>query len=126
LRDRTEKEIMDILKRKEFSDETIKRVIDDFKNVNLIDDLKTARYIVQNTKGKSKNEIKFKLKNMGIKDEDIEEILKDYDEVEALKLEIMKGKKKYKDVKKLFAYLLRKGFDYDEIKRMIGRIDEEY
>lgn len=125
LRDRTEKEIINILTKRDFSVETAKRVIDDFKKVNLIDNIKTAKYIVQNSKGKSKAELNFKLKNMGLEDEEIEEILKDYNEEEVLTGEIIKLRKKYKDKKMLIRYLIGKGFEYDSVINILRDLEKE-
>lgn len=125
IRDRTEKEILDILKKREFSEETSKKIVEDFKNVNLIDDIKTAKLIVQNSQGKSRLELKYKLKNMGIKNEEIEDILKDYNEKEVLKREIIKYRRKYKDIHKLKRYLLSRGFDYEIVSDLLDGIKME-
>ncbi len=126
VRDRTEKEIKQILLKREFSEETIKRVIEDFKNANLINDMKTGIFIVQNSRGKSKNELRFKLKNIGLKEDEIEEILRDYDEKEELKDLIPRLIKKYKDIDRLKRYLMNKGFEYENIQDLLREYKEEY
>ncbi len=123
IRDRTEKEIKELLKKRDFSERTISIVINDFKRVNLLDDNKTSMFIIKNSKGKSKNELRYKLQNMGVKEEIIEEALKDYDEKEEMRELIEKLAKKKKDRNKIIRYLISKGFDYENIRDVLVEID---
>lgn len=147
-RPRSEKEIIDYLKKKTSYSKTsneqegkeiekmISLIIEKLKNYKFIDDFEFTRWwIEQRTKirPKSLKFIKFELKQKGILSDLVQEVLEDKDfEVEsdldkALKLAKQKLPKYKKDVlqkqkEKLFRYLSGKGFDYDIIKEVVDRI----
>lgn len=72
-------------------------------------------------KPRSKKMLQMELKQKGIPNETIEQILDGYDEEEALK-KIIEKKKNYSS-EELVQYLLRQGFSYDFIKKLVNNIN---
>jgi regulatory protein len=135
---RSERELRDKLKKKEFAQNLIDEVVKDLKRVNLIDDYEFASAFVRdrisnNPRGKIL--LKQELWKKGIKKEIIEKALKEYfkDENEELILAkelLRKRKKRYESLdenvakRRLMSFLLRRGFSYDIVKQVL-RIEEE-
>jgi regulatory protein len=135
---RSERELRDKLKKKEFAQNLIDEVVKDLKRVNLIDDYEFASAFVRdrisnNPRGKIL--LKQELWKKGIKKEIIEKTLKEYfkDENEELILAkelLRKRKKRYESLdenvakRRLMSFLLRRGFSYDIVKQVL-RIEEE-
>jgi len=126
-RERSCREIEVRLKRKKFSSEVIKKVIDYLKENNFIDDKKFAlKYAEEKLlQGFGKRLINFQLKRLGIKPSIIEEIFKQLqttiDTQRILKELIIKLKQK-KDRGRIFRYLYQRGFDFEEIEKAYENI----
>ena len=126
-RERSSWEIETRLKRKKFSSDVIKKVIDYLKENNLIDDKKFAlKYAEEKLlQGFGKRLINFQLKRLGIKPSIIEEIFKQLqttiDTQRILKELIIKLKQK-KDRGRIFRYLYQRGFDFEEIEKAYENI----
>lgn len=135
---RSEKEVRDKLKKKEFAEALIAEVIKDLKRVNLIDDYEFASAFIRdrisnNPRGKIL--LRQELWKKGIKKEIIEKALREYfkDEDKELILAkelLQKRKKRYEGLdesiakRRLMSFLLRRGFSYDIVKQVL-RIEEE-
>jgi len=134
---RSEKEVRDKLKNKEFVKDIIDEVIEDLKRVNLVDDYEFASAwirdrISNNPRGKAL--LKQELYKKGIKEETIKKVLREYfkDEDEELNLAkklLEKRKKRYENLEKkvakrrMMSFLLRRGFSYDIVKQVL-KIEE--
>lgn len=131
----SEKEIRDKLKKKGYEDKTIQIVVQDLKEISLIDDYSFAKAFVSdrlrlNPKGSFK--ISYELKQKGINQTiinrvfDEEKVIEgDSDrafEIARKRLKMLKTIKDKKTIKRrLYNFLLRRGFSYEVIK---GVLDE--
>lgn len=130
IRPRSEKEIKDYLKRKKFSSLVYGYVFEKLKEFKLLDDLKFAKWWVEQRQSfspKSKRVLNYELKIKGIDNETIKQVLENT-EIDELKL--AKGlikNKMYKwerfDLKtkkqKISQYLAGKGFDWNVIQDVL-------
>ncbi|MDD2227125.1 MAG: RecX family transcriptional regulator [Clostridia bacterium] len=150
---KTKKEIGDYLNKKSFSQEAVKYAIKKLQEYNYINDENYAKnYINMKKSVKGKKAIEFELKNKGI---NLDIIKKSINEMENQDEEIFKlaekflrnkkdksGNIKNQEVEslnnakqqqnnefilkgKLFNHLMGKGFEYDEIMRVINKIFEK-
>lgn len=127
--DRTERQLRNRLKRDLYTEDIIEIAIQYVKSFGYIGDYEYAkRYVESRQSSKSKMEIKMSLLQKGVSKELIEEVIEEcyqeQDDVSAIKCIL--NKKKYKDEvatdverKKMFEYLLRKGFSYEDIRQVI-------
>ena len=136
-RSRSEKEIKDYLKEKSakspsLTEEIINKILEKLKEYEFIDDRKFAKFWVeQRTKFKRKpiRVIEYELKQKGIDSNLIEEILLAYDEKDLdlenakklaeKKLDFYRSLPPQKRQEKVMGYLLRKGFGYDIVKKVL-------
>lgn len=107
-----------------FSDEIVSRVIDRLIEKRYIDDFKFASFWVENRmvrRGISRLKLTAELRGKGVRNEIIEQVLResDRDEIIELKKVIEKKRSKYGDEKKLIQYLVRLGFNYDDVKNSL-------
>ena len=128
---KSERQVRENLIKKEFSDETVERVIERLKELNYIDDFTFAKSFAENSVNSGVNAIKFKLKNKGISDEIINSVLLEFsddDQLEKAKELIKKQLPKYAKFeaydkkRKLNEFLYRKGFQWDTIKSAIDEV----
>jgi len=125
-RERSKKEIKDYLANKGFKEEVTEEVLADFEKANLIDD---HRFAAMWIKGRNKNNpkgnfvLKMELKDKGIEESEIENLLQSVDEKENVRKAFEKALKKYgknKDSKeKIFQYLERRGFEIQTILEVL-------
>lgn len=126
--DRTEEQLRQKLKQKSYEDGVVEQTIDYVRSFGYIDDVKYARRFVESRKRtKSRQEISALLSQKGVKRETISEALDSCytseDAVEAIRH--LAEKRHYSeastdnDKKKIYEYLLRKGFYYDDIRQVI-------
>ena len=117
------------------SDEDIEAVINKLIDMRIIDDENFARFFVSNRdqiKGTSEKKLRMELKNKGVSDAIIREVLSEDefgekirdDKVEIMKMIEKKRRRGYDDVK-LTQYLLRQGFSYDLIRESLSSICED-
>lgn len=131
---RTEKEVTEKLKECEYSDDIIFRVIETMKKYNYINDKEYAKNFLTsklNLKGYGIFKISFDLKQKGISDDIINDIIENTELNENKRaLEVLekklRGKKisDYKEKQKLYNFLLRRGFSYDVIKEAVNNFQE--
>lgn len=123
---RSEKELKDRLERKGYNRETITRVLEDLRRLDLVDDLEFARVWVRNrmaTNPKGLYALRKELWKKGVARETIEQVIEelssDYDEVEVAAELVRKRFGNQPDLKdgstrrRLLGFLTRRGFSYD-------------
>jgi len=138
-RPRSEKELRDYLKKKKCDELTSQRIIENLKDHKFLNDEEFARWWVEQRaliKPKAARIIKMELKQKGIDNDLIGQILKDGKESDLEKAKKLAEKRmpryskieeKTKVYEKLGRFLISKGFDYDIIKQVIDQIfDKEY
>lgn len=125
-RQRSEWELRDYLKRKEYAPEVIDQVIEQLSDYGYVDDKKFADAWVSNRrllKATSGRRLRQELKQKRVSDEVIEEALAEdeTDEQQVLRdlVERKRKQTKYQDDLKLMQYLARQGFDYGSIKSIL-------
>jgi regulatory protein len=117
------------------SDEDIEAVIEKLIDLKIIDDENFARYFVSNRnqiRGTSEKKLKMELKNKGVPDAIIRDILSEDeygeklrdDKVEIMKMIEKKRRRGYDDAK-LTQYLARQGFSYDLIRESLSSVCED-
>jgi regulatory protein len=131
---RSEYQIREKLKQKEYSKELIDSTINWLTKMNLIDDSKFSenfiRFAIQKKWGI--NKVKRELGKRGVDLLTYKDILDDFFEntdqfksaleISAKKMNLMRNKPKDKQKDALFRHLILKGFDYDIIKKVINEI----
>jgi regulatory protein len=135
-RRRTEKEVKDKLKKKDFEERIIKSTIDKLKGYDLINDFEFATAWVKERlayKPRGKKLLRQELWKKGIKkdiiDQVTEELCQDEDKL-ALEL-LEKIKKRYKNLepkvarRRMYALLMRRGFSYDNAKHAMKDLMRE-
>jgi len=105
--------------------EITSRVFERLIDKGYIDDIKFARYWVENrslAKGTSLRKITMELRTKGIEDTIIKQSLDqtERNDREELQKIIAKKRARYPDEQKLIMYLARLGFNYDDIKRALS------
>lgn len=127
--DRTEAQLRQKLKQKAFVEDVVEQAIEYVKSFGYVDDAKYAQHFVESKKKtKSKQEITAMLKEKGVSRELItlalEECYSSEDAIEAIRH--LAEKKNYSfeestatEKKKIYGYLLRKGFYHEEIRQVI-------
>ena len=117
------------------SDEDIEAVVAKLIDMRIIDDENFARFFVSNRnqiKGTSEKKLRMELKNKGVSDAIIREVLSEDkfgekirdDKVEIMKMIEKKRRRGYDDVK-LTQYLARQGFSYDLIRESLSSVSED-
>ncbi len=127
-RARSEWEMRDYLKRKEYDQDIIDKILSRLNDAGYIDDYKFASSWVENRhllKNISKRKLWQELKQKHISDEIINGVLgaDETDEQETLKVLIEKKRNqtRYQDDNKLISYLAGQGFRYDDIKDVLNQ-----
>lgn len=136
-RPRSESEMRGRLKLKRYDESTIEAVIQSLKKVDQIDDVNFANFWVESRMHVNPVGdiiLRRELKNKGVPEAIIEGALRDkaqnYDEyrvaldVAERRLKRISGPDRPKAAKKLYDLLLRRGFEYEIVKRVIGEIIE--
>ena len=126
LRPRTEKEMRDYLLGKGYDDDTVDYVVEKLKSYGYIDDAEFARvYIDYVSHRYGKRKIEADLKAKGVSGEIIDSALEEADDQSEA---VARLSEKYlrthpPDMRKLIAFLMSKGFDYETIKAGTADID---
>lgn len=126
---RTEQQLKDKLVQNQYPDVAIDAAMAYVKKWGYIGDENYARiYVDEKKKSKSRKEIYFALQAKGIAKECLEKVLEDAyeDEGEELAIQKLVWKKKYNadeatdmERQKMYAYLMRKGFSYEDIRQIL-------
>ena len=123
---KTQKQIRDYLRKKEYSDDTIEFVMSKLVEYNYIDDKKYAQaYVLTYGKKYGKLKLKSQLKVKGVSEEIIECVLEDnkVDSIESVASKYLKNKvMSYEVSQKLFRFLYSRGYEFDEINSYINKL----
>ncbi len=133
-RARSEWEIRDFLKRKEYEPEFVDAIVARLYERRYLDDEAFARMWVENRrllKPTSRRKLTLELKQKRVSSEVIDQVLgedKDVtDEREVLRELVLKKQSRYPDQSKFMQYLARQGYSYDDIKSVLSNpVDEDY
>ncbi len=125
-RSRSEWELRDYLKRKEYTPDIIDKIISRLNRAGYVDDKKFAMSWVENRrllKSTSKRKLQMELRQKHIADDIIQQVLAEDETDERQVLKDLVAKKqtqtRYQDPQKLTAYLMRQGFNYDDVKAVL-------
>lgn len=132
--DRTESALRDKLKQGLYPEEAIEEALEYVRSFGYLDDFRYAKRFIEGRKqSKSRREIYAMLCNKGVSQDKIElafeECYESDGEKEAI-LQIMRKKRFHpmqateQEMHKLYGYLSRKGFRYDDIRQVIQNYDE--
>lgn len=133
-RDRSEAEIIQSLKQRQVPEEIIAEVIERLHRSELVDDHRFAKTWVENRiefHPRSRRALAYELREKGIDDQTIQQALDDFDEAAAAYQAATKYAKKSKRMEwpefrqKLYAFLSRRGFNYDVVKSTLARMQAE-
>lgn len=131
-RPRSEWELRDYLKRKDYDSPTIDTILNKLSDYGYIDDVKFAQAWINSRrmlKPTSLRRLRQELMQKHVSKENIEAALEtdEGDERAALKELVTKKQQqtRYQDEQKLIAYLLRQGFNYADIKLVLAGDDED-
>ncbi len=116
------RELKEKLEKKGFSAEPI---IERLKELNYLNDLEYARdyTIKKQNEGYGKYKIMYQLKNKGISEDIISDLQFSNEKLEDIflkKLQKIKGNKQ-----KIYAFLINRGFDSEEIKNLIYKYEDK-
>jgi regulatory protein len=116
--------------RKGVSAKLTERVFDRLVEKGYIDDMKFARFWVENRnlrKGSSMRKLQSELSTKGVSSEVISQVLSNSERSDAEELHKIIAKKasRYNDQQKLIAYLARQGFRYSDIQNALSEIRED-
>lgn len=125
---RSEWEVRDYLKRKEYDAEIIDATIDKLRERSYIDDRVFAQRWVDNRrllKPTSKRRLQQELKQKRVAGELIDEIFQadEVDERVALKELVLRKSHRYPDRLKFMQFLARQGYNYEDIKAVLDESD---
>lgn len=125
---RSEGELYEYFRRRQYADELIVIIMNKLRKLGFVDDAEFARRWVENRrllKSASSKKLRLELRQKRVSDEIIQATLSadENDELELLRdLTIKKRKQsRYQDDQKLIAYLARQGFNYSDIKIVLGK-----
>ena len=133
---RTEKEIIDRLKKKKFEEEIIGRVVQFLKEKQFLDDEDFARAWIESriNKPTGLRRLRDELRQKGVAPEiingQLDRIKEHYSEQDIVaqaasaKLEKVKGVDPQKAKRRVYAYLLRRGFSPDVVIEVINQLKE--
>jgi regulatory protein len=129
-RPRSEGELRDYLKRKDYDEDVIVQTIERLNERGYVNDLDFARRWVESRrllKSTSKRRLVQELRQKRISDDVIAQVLEadETDERQVLRelIERKRRQTKYQDDLKLMQYLSRQGFSYDDIKAALSEND---
>ncbi|QQS18774.1 RecX family transcriptional regulator [Candidatus Saccharibacteria bacterium] len=124
---RSEGELHDYFRRKQYAPELAEQILEKLRRLNFVDDAEFAQRWVENRrrlKATSTKKLRLELRQKKVSSDIIQHILEE-DETDERQLlrELVEKKRKisrYQDDQKLMMYLARQGFNYDDIKAVIG------
>lgn len=131
--DRTEKELRQKLKEREYEPDEIEETLTFLKEYHYIDDAAYAgRYIRVYSSRKSARQIRCDLQKKGIAADIIEQWLEENPVDESGQIQAYLRKRGYRPgerlepdlFRKITAALCRKGFSYEAVRKAMGRMDE--
>ena len=121
---RTRKEVEDKLRSKEFPDDVIENTLDMLAKYNYIDDTQYAMIYIKNKKTLGQARLKYELKLRGVEEAVVSQVLEEYfddtDEIYETIANLFYKKlggdtdPDFKEKKRAFDYVLRRGFYFDD------------
>lgn len=127
---RTEAQLRTKLKQSGYPEDIVSEALSYVKSFGYVNDLNYAKNFIDSRKDKkSKKEIYMQLQGKGLSQDDIEQAMSECYEKEDSIAAIEKLVKKrhyepenasYEETQKLMAYLVRKGFSYDDVRHALG------
>lgn len=130
---KTKKQVKDYLLGKDFNIDIVYFVIDKLKEYGYIDDVEYSRkYIELNSKNKGERLIDYNLMQKGIKKEDIylareSAVVDNFSAILSIVEKRLKNKEITRELlSKTYKYLIGKGFNYDDIDKVISKYKEEF
>ena len=133
-RERSEAEIIQSLKQRQVPEDIIADVTERLHRSELVDDQRFAKTWVENRiefHPRSRRALTYELREKGIDEQAIQQTLDDFDEAAAAYQAARKYAQKSKQMEwpefrqKLYAFLTRRGFNYDTVKTTVARIQVE-
>jgi regulatory protein len=133
-RPRSVSEVRRRLEENHYPEGLIQEILDRFQELGLLNDQRFAESWVENRKEfrpRSKSALRMELRLKGIPDETIDQAVETVDDEEQAFQAGMKQARKYRNLewqdfrKKMFDFLMRRGFNYEIIAPVIHRIWEE-
>lgn len=125
-RQRSEWEVRDYLKRKDYEEPIIQEIVERLYRVNLLDDEAFARMWVENRrllKASSRRRLTQELRQKHVADDIVQKVLDaDTTDERSVLRELVERKRRqsrYQDTQKLMQYLVRQGFNYGDVKDVI-------
>ncbi len=130
---KTKKQVKDYLLGKDFNIDIVYFVIDKLKEYGYIDDVEYSRkYIELNSKNKGERLIDYNLMQKGVKKEDIylareSAVVDNFSSILTIVEKRLKNKEITRELlSKTYKYLIGKGFNYDDIDKVISKYKEEF
>ena len=133
-RPRSEAEVIKNLGKKDIDEQVIHQVVDRLRQNHLVDDTKFALEWVDNRSAfrpRSRWALAMELRQKGIAEDTIEEVLNDTDDEQLAYQAAQKQSRKYRGLewqnyrRKMSAFLARRGFRYETISPIVRRIWSE-
>ena len=106
--------------------ELLEMIIERLSQKGYLDDRRFAEWYVENRfvkKGVSQRRLKMELMKKGIARDIIDDVIDGRDDEEELRKMIDKKRAKYTE-EKLIAYLVRQGFSYDLVRKLVSEIED--
>jgi regulatory protein len=134
-RTRSEQEVRDNLRKHNFSEEVIQAVLEKLRRLGLVDDRQFAQTWVENRnefRPRGQLALQMELRQKGIEDSLIAEVLAELDEDELAYQVAVKQARKYAGLpwegfrQKMVAFLARRGFHYGVAIPIVERVWSEY
>ena len=124
---KTEKQIKDYLKKKEYSDITINYVLEKMKEYKYLDDEHYAKsYVLTYSNKYGKLKLSSMLKNKGVSSQIIDEVLQKVEtpsNIQVVAEKYLKNKEiTYENLNKLSRFLYSRGYEFDEINSIVNKI----
>ncbi len=137
---RTTQQIRQKLKEKGFQESIITQVIQRFEELHYLDDQQYARSFIEhrlNNKGYGPRRIREELRRKGIQGPWVQQLLDEFQDSDApLQAALTQAQKKWrqlqretdqrKRLKKLNDFLLRRGFDFETVRSVLRKIQEDF
>lgn len=135
-KDRTRSELAGRLEREGFSGQASREAMEYVEHFGYINDQRYVENYLMFQKGKrSRREIVYKLSEKGISDELIRQVMEETEyqgeeeAIESLIRRRLKGKRtenlSYEEKSKVFAYLGRKGYEMNTVKKVFSKLDNQ-
>lgn len=124
---KTEKQIKDYLRKKEFKTKTIKSVVEKLKTYNLLDDKAFATSYIRANPNFSSNKLKQKLALFGVSKTIVDELLRDFDDFDGCErsaIKFLRNKEQGQKTKeKLVRHLIGKGYNWGTVGKVLNLHD---